>query len=129
MIINRFLLWHFLLVTSSVANHPLGFVFHPASFKSHSHSTKTWVQVHVTCVTTPFLRKSVLMNSNFKEQDGRFANPFLPFPNVYHLCLLLCKFGFLHLIHLCPYHPCSQQKHKDLPNYHQDFPFCLVSTS
>jgi len=71
----------------------------------------------------------VFINFDFKEQDGRSENPFLPFPNVCHPCLLLCKFGLLHLIHLYVCHPCSQQKRKDLLNYHQDFPLYLISTS
>ncbi len=67
----------------------------------------------------------VFINFDFKEQDGRSENPFLPFPNFCHPCLLLCKFGLLHLIHLYVCHPCSQQKRTDLSQLPSRFSFIL----
>jgi hypothetical protein len=74
---KRLLLWHFLPVISTAANHPLGFPVHPTTFKSHStqqQQQKNWTQVHVTMVPNSSsiskFFKCIKEPTVFKKQPG-----------------------------------------------------------
>ncbi len=113
MITNCLLLWCFLLITSSVINHPLRQIL-----------KRVMTHVIWTCVN----KFNCMIKSFIKMLSDKLSGSFLPIPNVCHPSPLICKFYCLHLVLEIPFHPRSNQIHKILPNFPPYFFSCLVYT-